>query len=96
MFDHAVERNTLRTFGEDEDLALVFIRQETFRNHNEHINRRHRDGGRNCHGRDSVSQRELQCAVVNPQHAIEKSLKERPQTSVMGLGFLRGSQESAA
>ena len=96
MFDHAVERNALRTFGENEDLALVFIRQEAFGDHNKEIDRCHQDCGRHRHGGDAMSQRELQRAIVNPQHAIEKSLEQRPQASVMSFRFLRSLQEPAA
>ena len=66
MLDHVVERDALRAFGEDENLSLVLIRQEAFRDCDEQVGRPRHDHDGNRHGGKFVPQRNLQGAIVKP------------------------------
>ena len=78
MLHHTVEGNALRPLGKNEDLPLVFIRQEAFWYGNEKINSGDQDGSRDCHGGYLVAQRHPKRTVIDGQHPIEDSFEEAP------------------
>lgn len=73
MLHHAVEGDSLRSFGEHKDLPGILIRQEAFGRDHEQIDGSSQHGGRDQHGRGPIVQGGLQGPVIQPKHAVEEA-----------------------
>ena len=78
MRNHVVEGDALWPLSKDENLPLIFIRQEALGNRHEEVASRHQHGDGNRHGGKLMSERDLQGAIVNPQQPIEEALEQSP------------------
>src|SRR5215472_8943941 len=76
MFAQALEGNVLIAFGDGKGLVVVLTGEKAFWNRSEQGDRRDQHDERNEHRDLAIAKDDLQRAIIDPEHSIEKTLRD--------------------
>jgi hypothetical protein len=94
MLDQVGEADALLRLDVDEDLSLVFVRNEALRNDHEEDHGRRENDDREDERRGAMAERHAQAALVKMEHPIEEALRHLIQLSVE-LAGVRAKEHAA-